>query len=193
MMQATPRGIPLPLYTQVLIAVTCGALLGVVFGQEPYLGGVRNEQLGRLGLLVVTLLKMLAIPLIFFAILDALICTSLPMRQGGKLLVICLVNVSVAMTIGLVLMNTWQPGLTWYGHVDELLHLVPGSSSSAVNLAAVQAGSQSPIESLASYIPGTIMAPFSSNNIIGIVLLALVIGVLLRRLRANADQGSGAI
>ncbi|NOT95511.1 MAG: dicarboxylate/amino acid:cation symporter, partial [Nitrospira sp.] len=92
-MQATPRGISLPLYTQVLIAVTCGALLGVVFGQEPYLGGLRNEQLGRLGLFVVTLLKMLAIPLIFFAILDALIRTSLPMRQGGKLLVICLVNV----------------------------------------------------------------------------------------------------
>ena len=192
-MQATPRWFSLPLYTQVLIAVTCGALLGVVFGQEPYLGGLRNEQLGRLGLFVVTLLKMLAIPLIFFAILDALIRTSLPMRQGGKLLVICLVNVSVAMTIGLVLMNTWQPGLTWYGHVDELLHLVPGAPPSAVNLAAVQAGSQSPIEYLASYIPRTILAPFSSNNIIGIVLLALVIGALLRRLRGTADQGSGTI
>ena len=163
-MQATPRWFSLPLYTQVLIAVTCGALLGVVFGQEPYLGGLRNEQLGRLGLFVVTLLKMLAIPLIFFAILDALIRTSLPMRQGGKLLVICLVNVSVAMTIGLVLMNTWQPGRTWYGHVDELLHLVPVAPPSAVNLAAVQTGSQSPIEYLASYIPRTIMAPFSATT-----------------------------
>ena len=193
MMQATPRWFFLPLYTQVLIAVACGALLGVVFGQEPYLGGLRNEQLGRLGLLVVTLLKMLAIPLIFFAILDALIRTSLPMRQGGKLLVICLVNVTVAMTIGLVLMNTWQPGLTWYGHVDELLHLVPGAPPSAVNLAAVQTGSQSPIGYLASYIPRTILAPFSSNNIIGIVLLALAIGALLRRLRGTADQRSGII
>jgi Na+/H+-dicarboxylate symporter len=192
-MQATPRWFSLPLYTQVLIAVTCGGLLGVVFGQEPYLGGVRNEQLGRLGLFVVTLLKMLAIPLIFFAILDALIRTSLPMRQGVKLLVICLVNVSVAMTIGLVLMNTWQPGLTWYGHVDELLHLVPGSPPSAVSLATVQTGSQSPIEYLASYIPRTIMSPFSSNNIIGIVFLALAIGALLRRLLGTAGQESGAI
>ena len=60
-----------PLYTQVLIAVACGALLGASFGLEPYVGGLRNEQLGKLGLFVVTLLKTLAIPLIFFAILDA--------------------------------------------------------------------------------------------------------------------------
>lgn len=188
-MQTTQRWIPLPLYTQVLIAVACGALLGAIFGQEPYWGGLRNEHLGRLGLFVVTLLKTLAIPLIFFAILDALIRTSLPMRQGTKLLVICLVNVSVAMTIGLVIMNTWRPGLAWYGHVDELLHLVPGSVPSAAKFAP----SQSPIEDLASYIPRTIMAPFSSNNIIGVVLLALVIGATLRRLRGGAAQGSVVI
>ena len=77
-MKPPQRCVPFPLYTQVLIAVICGALLGVIFGQEPYLGGLRNEQLGKLGLFVVTLLKTLAIPLIFFAILDALIRTSLP-------------------------------------------------------------------------------------------------------------------
>lgn len=66
------------------MAVACGALLGTIFGQEPYWGGLRNEQLGKLGLFVVTLLKTLAIPLIFFAILDALIRASLPMRQGAS-------------------------------------------------------------------------------------------------------------
>jgi Na+/H+-dicarboxylate symporter len=119
---------PLPLYTQVLIAVACGGLLGIAFGQEPYLGGLRNEHLGWLGMFVVKLLKTLAIPLIFFAILDAFIRTSLPLRQGTKLLVICLINVSVAMTIGLVIMNSWEPGLAWYGHVDELLNLMPGTT-----------------------------------------------------------------
>ncbi|MCX5723392.1 MAG: dicarboxylate/amino acid:cation symporter [Nitrospirae bacterium] len=192
-MLAPQRWIPLPLYTQVLIAVACGALLGAIFGQESYLGGLRNEHLGRIGLLVVTLLKTLAIPLIFFAILDALIRTSLPLRQGAKLLVICFVNVSVAMTIGLVIMNTWQPGRAWVGHVDELLHLVPGSAPSAGQLSAVQTGAQSPFEYLASYIPRTIMAPFSSSNIIGVVLLALVLGATLRRLRGAAKQGSGVV
>jgi Na+/H+-dicarboxylate symporter len=192
-MKPIERWIPLPLYTQVLIAVACGAVLGVVFGQEPYLGGLRNEHLGRFGMLVVTLLKTLAIPLIFFAILDALIRTSLPLRQGTKLLIICLVNAAVAMTIGLVIMNTWQPGLAWYGHVDELLHLVPGDTPSAASLAPSQSGTQNPLEDLASYIPRTLMAPFSSSNVIGVVLLALVIGATLRRLRGGADHGRGAV
>lgn len=192
-MKSIPSLIPLPLYTQVLIAVLCGGLLGTVFGQEPYLGGLRNEHLGKLGLFVVTLLKTLAVPLIFFAILDALIRTTIPLRQGGRLLVICLVNVSVAMAIGLAIMNTWQPGLAWYGHVDELLHLVPGTKPSAAALANVQAGSQSPLEYLASYIPRTITDPFSSNNIIGVVLLALVLGATLRLVRSGTNQTSGAV
>ncbi|MCC2642153.1 MAG: putative C4-dicarboxylate transport protein [Nitrospira sp.] len=192
-MKPAANCISLPLYTQVLIAVACGALLGVLFGQEPYMGSLRNEQLGKLGLFVVTLLKTLAIPLIFFAILDALIRTSLPLRQGGKLLLICLVNVSVAMTIGLVIMNTWEPGLAWLGHVDELLHLVPGSRLTTPSLGTLPGGTQSPIGDLLSYIPRTIMAPFSSNNVIGVVLLALIIGATLRLVRSETDRSAGAV
>ena len=192
-MHETSRWLPIPLYLQVLIAVISGATLGVLFGQEPYWNGLRNEQLGQLGLWVVWMLKTLAIPLIFFAILDALLRTSIPMRQGTKLLVICLVNVSVAMVIGLAIMNLWQPGLAWLGHVDELLHLVPGTTLSSSALANVQAGSQSPIEYLASYIPRTLTNPFSSNNIIGVVLLALLLGSTLRYLYGKSDQTSGLV
>lgn len=192
-MHETSHWLPIPLYLQVLIAVICGATLGVLFGQEPYWNGLRNEQLGQLGLWVVWMLKTLAIPLIFFAILDALLRTSIPMRQGTKLLVICLVNVSVAMVIGLAIMNLWQPGLAWLGRVDELLHLVPGTTLSSSALANVQAGSQSPIEYLASYIPRTLTNPFSSNNIIGVVLLALLLGSTLRYLYGKSDQTSGLV
>lgn len=97
------------------------------------------------------------------------------------------------MMIGLAIMNTWQPGLAWVGHVDELLHYVPGATPSAGQLATVQAGSQSPFEYLASYIPRTIMAPFSSNNIIGVVLLALVLGIMLRHLLSHAGHEGEAI
>jgi Na+/H+-dicarboxylate symporter len=192
-MKPTFRWIPWPLYVQVLLAVTCGALLGALFGQESYLGGLRNEYLGKGGLFVVTLLKTLAIPLIFFAILDALIRTSLPLRQGGKLLLICLVNVSVAMAIGLVIMNSWQPGRAWYGHVDELLHVVPGTAPPAAKLPSPGYASESPIQDLLSYIPRTIMAPFSSNNVIGVVLLALCIGAMLRLIRRKTGESVTAI
>jgi Na+/H+-dicarboxylate symporter len=177
-----------PLYHQVLMAVTGGTVLGVLFGQEAYLGGLRNEQLGKLGLFVVSILKTLAIPLIFFAIIDALIRTSIPLRQGGKLLAICLMNVTVAMIIGLSIMNSWQPGLQWYGHVDDLLHVVPNTKA-----VAPFTPSDHPLQDLASYIPRTITAPFSSNNIIGVVILALIIGSLMRILHSRSGQAGGAI
>ncbi len=83
--------------------------------------------------------------------------------------------------------------MAWYGHVDELLNFVPAPKLSADSPAAVHTGAQSPIEYLASYIPSTIMTPFSSGNIIGVVLLALCLGAILRRLRGQTDQGRGAV
>ncbi|WP_455377579.1 dicarboxylate/amino acid:cation symporter [Petrachloros mirabilis] len=144
--------------------------------------------MGRLGLFVVSLLKTIAIPLIFFAILDALIRTGLPLRQGGKLLIICLINAAVAMTIGLGIMNSWQPGLQWYGHIEDLLHVVPGKT-----IAATLTPTEHPLEDLATYIPRTIANPFSSNNIIGVVLLALGLGSFLRWAQNMSGHAGGLL
>ncbi len=187
-MHDTSRRSPFPLYAQVLVAVIGGTTLGVFFGQEPYLGGLRNEQLGKLGLWVVWVLKTLAVPLIFVAILDSLIRTSLPLRQGAKLLTICLINVSVAMLIGLTIMNLWQPGKSWQGHVEDLLHVVPGTS-----LKITVTPSEHPLEDLLAYIPRTIADPFGSNNIIGVVLMALGIGIVLRWARTKDGQAGGLL
>ncbi len=177
---------PLPLYAQVLIAVVCGATLGMLFGTDPYLGGLRNEQLGQLGLLVVKMLKTLAIPLIFVAILDAFVRTHLPLRQGTTLLAICAINVTVAMTIGLLIMNLWKPGLAWQGHIEELLHVVPNTQQSGADVvAASHKGSLNPLDGLAAMIPRSITEPFAENNVIAVVLLALFMGAALRRVRSQ--------
>ena len=187
-MPDTSRRHPFPLYVQVLIAVICGATLGVIFGQESYLNGLRNEQLGKLGLWVVWVLKTLTVPLIVFAIMDSLLRASLPLRQGAKLIAICLVNVSVAMLIGLAIMNLWQPGKSWQGHVEELLHVVPGTT-----LKPAFTPSEHPLEDLLAYIPRTIADPFGSNNIIGVVLVALGLGLILRWARTKSGQAGGVL
>jgi Na+/H+-dicarboxylate symporter len=169
------------LYAQVLVAVLFGATLGVLFGQEPYLAGLRNEQLGQLGQWVVWVLKTLAVPLIFVAILDSLLRASIPLHQGVKLLAICLINVSMAMLIGLAIMNVWQPGKAWQGHVEELLHVVPGT-----NITPTFTPSDHPLQDLLAYIPRTLADPFAGHNIIGVVLFALGLGLVLRWTRSKS-------
>ncbi len=179
----------IPLSLQVIVAVICGAALGGVYGHDPYWGGLRNEDLGRFGMAVITVLKTLAVPLIFFAILDACVRISLPLRQGTRLLGICLINVSVAMVIGLTIMNTWQPGLAWVGHVEEWLPMaaLPGQA----DLHALSE-SPGPFEQLLRFIPDALLHPFSSHGVIGVVLLALALGTVLRRALVEDDGPTGA-
>lgn len=176
------RRFHLPLFVQVILGVTLGSVLGVTFGKEPFFLGAGNEQLGDLGMLVIRLLKALAVPLVLFAILDAFLTTKLSARAGLKLVLICAVNVSVAFAIGLTLMNVLEPGIGSRAHFKKVLEEgnVPPLQS---NLAP---DALSPIKALQSYVPESLVDPFSKNSIIPVVLLALLFGAALRRLKENA-------
>ena len=84
-----------PLYLQVITGFAIGGALGAFFGTSPFFLGIGTAQLGELGMLVIRLLKTLAIPLVLFAIMHALLKTAISGREGRKLLFICTVNVCV--------------------------------------------------------------------------------------------------
>jgi len=172
------RATGVPLYVKVLIGVALGALVGVIFGAGEIVLGVTTADIGTVGLLVVRVLKMLAVPLVAFAILDAIVRTNVSARMGGRLLVICLVNVSVAFTIGLFLMNTLEPGTAWEGHLEELAGLSkdqPRKVPDGVTL--------SPLDNITRWIPESAALPFVENNVISVVLLSILAGAAVRRVR----------
>ncbi len=176
-----------PLYVRVLIGVALGVLLGMVFGSRPYLFGLRNEHLGSLGMLVIKLLKALAIPLIFFSIVDSFLKTRFTARQGARLIAICLVNVSVAMAIGLAVMNTLRPGDHWRGKLAQLVAAVRPTASANQLLEESHRGTLDLLANISSYVPRSLLAPFEENNVISVVLLALLTGAALRKLRDSPD------
>ncbi len=175
----TPPQFKIPLFAQVLAGVCVGAILGVVFGKGPIALGVSNEDLGDLGMLVIRLLKALAVPLVLFSILDAFLKTKLSGLAGLKLIGICLVNVTVAFAIGLTLMNVLRPGEGSREHFKKLQE-----AGNVAPLATVLApDSLSPIKAVQSYVPESLVDPFLKNSIIPVVLLALLAGAALRRLK----------
>ena len=179
---------PLPLYVRVLIGVVLGALVGVIFGKGEIVAGITTADLGKLGMLVIRALKMLAIPLVLFAIVDAIARTEVTGRMGLRLIPICLFNVTVAFTIGLTLMNIFEPGDAWEGHIDD----ITGTPDLAKMPATPSGATLSPLSNFDKWIPETMVQPFAENNIIGVVLLALLIGAAIRVTRRE-QESVGAI
>jgi DAACS family dicarboxylate/amino acid:cation (Na+ or H+) symporter len=137
------------------------------------------------GLLVIRLLKALAIPLILFAILDAFLRTSVSPRQGMRMIAISLVNVSVAFTIGLVILNLLRPGERWRGHVEELA----AASTAAAKAPGTAEATLDPLKNLEGYVPKSLIEPFANNAVIPVVLLGILAGAALRRVREGPLAG----
>jgi Na+/H+-dicarboxylate symporter len=172
-----------PLFVRVLIGVGLGALVGIAFGKGEIALGMTTADLGTIGLLVVRVLRMLAVPLVMFAVLDAIVRTEVSARMGARLIVICLVNVSIAFTIGLTIMNVLEPGHTWRGHLEEI--------TSSLQLEAPKHAppgvSLSPIENVQRWVPEAVAQPFDENNVIAVVLLALLAGIAIRKIRREPE------
>lgn len=189
----TPRR-AVPLYLRILIGVALGTLLGLLFGTGTIVAGLTNQDLGDVGLLFVRLLKALAIPLIFVAILDALLRSEIRARQGAKLLLICLVNVSVAFAIGLTILNVFRPGDAWRGQLPELAGLGGGGGGGGGSDRPQPApgASLSPVQNLDAFVPVSLLDPFAKNAVIGVVLLALFVGAGMRHVRRSGSPSAQA-
>jgi DAACS family dicarboxylate/amino acid:cation (Na+ or H+) symporter len=173
-----------PLSLRVVIAVALGVLFGVLGGSGPLLFGLENSHLGQLGMLVIRLLKALAVPLILFAILDAFTHAPITARSGGRLVAICLVNVSVAFAIGLTLMNILEPGRAWQGRLEQLAaQVAPGAAPAKAAEASLD-----PLKNLGGYIPQSLIEPLVSNNVVSVVLIALLFGAALRWLKERQGE-----
>lgn len=182
-----PQGIPL--YMRVLIGVIAGAALGVVFKTDAIILGVRNDDLGQLGMLVIRLLKALAVPLILFAILDAFLRVHISARSGIRLIAICLLNVTVAFAIGLTLLNVFRPGDQWRGRLEQISGAIQQQSpTGAPTRPTAPNATLDPLKNIAGYVPESLIDPFARNNVITVVLLGLLGGAALRKVRAHSSS-----
>ncbi|MEQ1877555.1 MAG: dicarboxylate/amino acid:cation symporter [Bdellovibrionia bacterium] len=163
----------IPLYLQILIAMILGLLTGLIFGKQ-------TSFLGEFGKIVIQLIKVMAAPLLFFAIVDAFLRTEMERRRGFWLIVICSVNTVLALAIGLGISNWLQPG----SHMQ--LPPMPSAAEVAtpekLNFAKVLTG----------YIPNSIVQPFQENSVLTIVLLALLAGYALRLVKNEPGRAEQA-
>lgn len=126
---------------------------------------------GELGKLVIQVIKAAATPLLFLAIVQAILQTEIGGRAGLRLVGFAFINASIAVGLGLLLSNTLHPG----EHLQ--LSALQGDTSAYADKKVDF------IKTLASYIPSNFVTPFIENSIISIILIALAIGFALRKVR----------
>lgn len=158
----------------IIAAMIAGVICGSILGP-------RAKELGLIGTTVIGMIKALAGPLILFAILDAFLMSPMSWKQGRRMLAIALFNATIAIAIGLFLANFLRPGDGWKSP-DAVAIPKKGESTTARTI--------DPVRDLLHFVPQNFVQPFLDNQVISIVILAVVTGAALRRVSHHQiEQG----
>lgn len=152
-----------PLYLRILGALVLGVLTGLLLGDGA-------GPLATPAKLILRLLGAIAPPLVFLAIVRALLRTQLARGTAPKLVWLLTLNTTVAIFIGLLVAGFLEPG----SHGS----LTPPATSSTAKAAP------SPLDQFFDNIPRSLLGPFGDEGkVISVILVALAIGAALRPLR----------
>ncbi|QDE67557.1 sodium:dicarboxylate symporter [Myxococcus xanthus] len=164
-------------HQKMLVGIASGAVAGlvanVVAGGAPWLTFVVDNVASPVGQIFIRLLLMLVVPLLFSAIVAAV--AELDLKQVGRLgartLGYTVALSSISVLIGLVLVNTLEPGA---GLSDEARALAQGGM--AIQAAAAP-GASSFGAVLISMVPTNPIKAAGDGDFIGLIVFSLIFGM----------------
>ncbi len=175
------------LYFQVIVAIIAGVLVGhfspsgsqIIQGVEQHIPGF-GEQLKPLGDGFIRLIKMIIAPVIFCTVVSG-IAGMESMKSVGKtggfaLLYFEIVS-TIALVIGLVVINVVQPGVGMNVDASTL-------KTSGIDNYVKSGAEQSTVDFFLNIIPNTVVGAFAQGEILQVLLFAILFGFALHRLGA---------
>ncbi|UXJ50915.1 dicarboxylate/amino acid:cation symporter [Pseudomonas citronellolis] len=159
------------LYVQVLIAIAIGIALGHYYPQTAVL-------MKPLGDGFVKLIKMAIAPIIFCTVVTGIAgmqSMKAVGKTGGMALLYFEIVSTIALIIGLVVVNVVQPGAG--------MHVDPASLDTSKIAAYAAAGAkQSTVDFLLNIIPNTVVGAFANGDILQVLFFSVLFGYALHRL-----------
>ncbi|EME23199.1 C4-dicarboxylate transporter DctA [Rhodococcus triatomae] len=162
------------LYIAVIVAVIAGVLVG-------WLAPEVGKDLGVLGTLFISLIKMMISPVIFCTIvlgIGSVKAAAKVGKVGGLSLVYFLGMSTVALGIGLLVGNLLDPGTG--------LQLTPDTSAVGAGLAEKAHGAGGTMDFIAGIIPTSMLSALTAGNVLQTLFVALLVGF---GLQAMGKQG----
>jgi aerobic C4-dicarboxylate transport protein len=159
------------LYFQVIVAIAAGVLLGALYPEA----GAKMQPLGEA---FIKLIKMLIAPVIFCTVVSGLAGAhdmKTVGKTGGLALMYFEVMSTVALVIGLAVVNILRPG--------SGMNIDPRTLAAPLGAYAGPGKLQTPVEFLLNVIPTTMVDAFAKGEILQVLFVAILFGFALQRLK----------
>ena len=164
----------IPFFIFILVALLIGAVCGHLWHEKLVSLPFTPDSLKWISDVILRLLRLLATPLIFSAVLASILAANITGKKAGRLMWLLMSNTVVAITIGLVVANLLQPG----NHLS-----IPMEKNSAPNKEPYNIWTH-----LLDSIPTDFISPFQKNDIISIILIAVSLGIAMRVLKTSKND-----
>src|ERR1700737_1581311 len=156
------------LYLAVIVAVIAGVAVGLL---APGVG----KEVGVLGTMFVSLIKMMIAPVIFCTIvlgIGSVRKAATVGKVGGLAFIYFLVMSTFALAIGLVVGNLIHPG--------SGMHLTPSTASKGAELAEKAQESGGLMDFVQHIIPTSLLSSLTDGNVLQALFVALLVGFALQ-------------
>jgi Na+/H+-dicarboxylate symporter len=176
------KGRKLPLYAIILI----GMVLGIAWGLSAKALGLvsfTQDWIKPWGDLFIRSLKLIAIPLIIFSLIDGvsnLTDVSRLSRIGGRTIVFYFATTVIAITIGLVLVNVIKPGKLLSQDKREELRAAYASDMDLRITSAHEVKKEGPLQPLVDIVPDNFFGAASDNsNMLQVIFFSILFGAAM--------------
>jgi Na+/H+-dicarboxylate symporter len=182
----------IPLHTQIIAGLVLGLIFGLVVIKTSIPNSFTLEYIKPFGTIFINALKMIAVPLVLASLIvgvSNLGDISKLSRIGGKTIATYLITTVVAVSVGLILVNVFQPGKSLPLDTREnLMKMYEGDAGSKVGQAE-QLQQQSPLQPVVDIVPENIFKATADNSaMLQVVFFAILVGVALLQIpKSKAD------
>jgi Na+/H+-dicarboxylate symporter len=171
----------LALHWKIIIGMVLGVVYGLIASKYGWVD-FTNNWIKPWGTIFVNLLKLIAVPLVFASLIKgvaSLSDISKLSRIGGKTIAIYLVSTVIAVTIGLLLVNTVKPGEGFDKDSISQTEKIQEGANKKIE-AAKNVKDEGPLKFLVDIVPTNIFDAASNNrNMLQVIFFAIFFGIAL--------------
>jgi proton glutamate symport protein len=170
----------LALHWQIIIGLILGLFYGILATKLGW-GNFTDNWIAPFGTIFINLLKLIAVPLVLSSLVTGVASLSdlnKLSRIGGRTIGIYIFTTAIAVTIGLISVNTLKPGDKIPTEMKENLQKIYNEAASKKSDNVQEVKDRGPLQPIIDMVPGNFFFAASNNrNMLQIVFIAIFIGV----------------